>query len=216
MTWHILDVTKFWRYDVCYTYWCHSKRLTSWNFMTTWYTFWRLDALFDVMSNFMTSWCVVTFCRHDVFLTPWQAFCLVDIFVFIISGTNIMKTCFWYYNTLLDVMICFHVMMNFLTSRRVFTFMTNCLTLWRIFDFLTSWHMFYFMTNLWRHDKPSDVMVCFDAMTNLMASWQTWWRHDKLCGVITFFLHFMINFVTSWRRFYIMSKLFEVMTNFFK
>ena len=44
--------------------------LTSWNFLTTWHTSWRLDALFDVMS-----WCVFMFCWHDVILTPWPAFC---------------------------------------------------------------------------------------------------------------------------------------------
>ena len=169
----------FWHYDVCYTYSCHDKVLTSWNFLTTWHTFWRLDALFGVMSNLMTSWCVFTFCWHDVFLNPWPAFCRIDFF-FKFQEHNIMKTCFWYYDKILDVMICF--------SWRVFVFMTNCLRLWRIFDFmthfLTSWHIFYFMTNLWRHDKLFDVMVCFwchdalcDAMTNLVTSWQTWWRH---------------------------------------
>ena len=39
-------------------HWCHDKVLTSWNVWTTWHTFWCFDALFDVMSNFMTSWCV--------------------------------------------------------------------------------------------------------------------------------------------------------------
>ena len=131
--------------------------LTSWNFLTTWHTSWRLDALCDVMTHFvsfMTSWCVLRFAGMDKY---------------------IMKTCFLYNYKLLVVK------MNFLMSWRVFVFMTNCLTLWRIFDFmthfLTSWHIFYFMTNLWRHDKPFDVMVCFDAMTHFVTSWRTWWRH---------------------------------------
>ena len=113
----------------------------------------------------------------------------------------------------------FHVM-NFLTSWRVFIFMTNCLIWWRIFDFmthfLTSWHILDFMTNLWRHDKPFDVMVCLwshdelgDVMTNFVTSWQTLWRY------YVFLLHFMINFVTSWRLFYVVfwsnDELFEVM-----
>ena len=176
--------TYFWRHEIFFsvmtsvlTSWLvydidMTNVLTSWNFLTTWHTFWRLDALFDVMSNFMTSYGVFfTFCWDDVFLTPWSAFCRLDIFFFIISGTK--------YNE------------NFLTSWRVFVFITNCLTLWRIFDFmthfLTSWHMFYFMTNLGRHDKPFDVMVCFDAMTHCVTLWRTWWRLDKLCDVITVF-----------------------------
>ena len=202
----------FWRYVILID--VMTNVLTSWNFLTTWYTFWRLDALCDVMSNFITSWCVVTFCWHDVFLTPWPAFCLLDIFVFIISGAkynenyNDIITHFWI------SWYVFHVMTNFLTSWRVFIFMTNCLALWRIFDFmthfLTSWHIFYFMTNLWRHDKPFDVMVCFwchdelgDVMTNIVKSWQTWWRY------YVFLLHFMINFVIKSN-----DETFDIMTNF--
>ena len=185
--------------------------LTSWNFLTTWCTFWRLDALFDVMSNFMTPWCVATFCWHDVFLTPWPAFCLLDIFIFIISGTKYNENVFLiYYNTLLDVMICFSCYDELFDVMTCFIFMTNCLT-------------------LWRHDKPFAVMVCFWCHDEL----GTLWRHDKLCDVITgFFLPFMINFViksndelievmmkllTSWRTFwhheeFVMWQTIDVMT----
>ena len=164
----------FWRYDVFYTYWCHDKR-------------------FVVVSNCTTSWCVFTLCWHDAFVTPWPVFVVWTYFFSLFQEQNIMKTCFWYkisqiwHKVITNFWVSwyvFHVKMNFLMPWRVFVFMTNCLTLWRIFDFLTSWHIFYFMTNLWRHDKPLDVMVCFwchdalcDVMTNLVTSWQTLWCH---------------------------------------
>ena len=81
MTWHTLDVTNV------LALWRMLHSLMSWQTFWRHGTFWQHDTLFDVMSNSMTSWCVVTFCWHDVFLTPWPAFCL-DIFVFIISGTK--------------------------------------------------------------------------------------------------------------------------------
>ena len=98
--------------------------LASWNILTTWHTFWRLGALFDVMSNFITSWCVFTFCWHDVFLNPWPAFCRIDFFL--ISGTQYNKNVFlilWQHFGCHDV---------FFMSWRTF---------WRHDVFLSSWQI---------------------------------------------------------------------------
>ena len=180
----------FWRYDVFYTYWCHDKR-------------------FVIVSNFMTSWCVFTFCWHDAFLTPWPAFCRLNIFFSLFLEQNIMKTCFWYNNKLLDVMICF-----------------SCQD--ELFDVMTCFclhdKLFNIMTYFWLYDTLFDIMTYFLFHDKLMTSWQTFWRqfmflmpshtlwrHDELGDVMTdvvtslrFFLHSMINFVTSWRLVYVM------------
>ena len=103
--------------------------LTSWNFLTTWQSFWRLDALFDVMT---------CFCLHDKLF-------------------NVM-TYFWLYDTLFDIMTYFLLHDKLVTSWQTFwrhgVFLMSWRTLWRhdelgdvMTNFVTSLHLFYFMIN---------------------------------------------------------------------
>ena len=62
--------------------------LTPWNFLTTSHTFWHPDTLFGLMTNPLTR-----------FLSSWHNFSFWE--------QNIMKTCFWCYNELCDVIACF-------------------------------------------------------------------------------------------------------------
>ena len=99
-------------------------------------------------------------------------------------------TKFWRHNELSDVMTCFDFMTNFLTS-------------WRIFDFMTNgWHIFVARPDL-------------DVMKNFRTSWRTCSRHDKdltlfnvndeLCEVIT-------NLLSSLTCFWHLYELFDIMT----
>ena len=148
----------------------------TWNLLTTWHTFWRLDALFDVMSNFRTSWCVLTFCWHDVFLTPWPAFCRL---------TYLWHT-FWRLDALFDVMS------KLMTSWCVHTFcwhdvfLTPLPALCRLDIFMTHfwrWQTFWrydVCCTYWCNDKHFDVMEPFDNMTHFLTSWRTFWRNVEV------------------------------------
>ena len=118
------------------------------NFLTWWWTFWRYDALFDVMK------CLL---RHDAH------FGRNDIFVWRHEGLFDVMTCFWRHDVFLTS-LC-----TIFTSWRVFDFMTNLLTSWRTF-----WHdeLFDVMMHClmwWR---------VFDVMTHFVTSWRilTSWR----------------------------------------
>ena len=92
-------------------------------------------------------------------------------------------------------MTCFYIMTNFLTSWRIFDFMTNHLAyLWRDDIFLMSWQTF------WSNDEPFVIMTCLDIMTKVLTPGRTVWRH----GV----------FLASWRIFWRNHERFEIMTNF--
>ena len=104
---------------------------------------------------------------------------------------------------------------------------------------LTSWHIFYFMTNLRRNDKPFDVMVCFwchdelgDVMTNFVTSWQTLWRYYVFFFILWYTLwhhdvfftscqtcrcngepfEVMMKLLTSWRTFWHHDDFIDIMT----
>ena len=132
-----------------------------------------------------------------------------------------MKTCFWYYDKILDVMICFSchdelfdVMTCFCLHDKMFKVMTYFWLYDTRFDimtyFFTSWQTCDVMTNLWTS------WCVFDVMTHFVTPWRTWWRHDKLGDVITLILLYdklcdIIVFFTSCQTFRSNDELFEVM-----
>ena len=193
MTWHILDVTNV--LALCYTYWCHDKRFDVMelfdnmiHFLTSWRTFWRNFELYDVMV------CCYVLLEYSIFnaMTSFLSSCqFLTYLCSLFQKQNIMKTCFWYYNTLLDVMICFschdklfEVMTCFYLHDKLFSIMTYFWlhdTFWHHDIFFTSWQTCDVMTNL------LTSWCVFGPMTKLVTSWQTLWRQDKLCDVIKFF-----------------------------
>ena len=53
--------------------------LTAWTCLMTWHTFWRFDALFNVITNCLTSWCVQCFMTN--FLLSWRIFDVMTSFL---------------------------------------------------------------------------------------------------------------------------------------
>ena len=146
------------------------------NFLTSWRTFWHHDELFDIMTclwhydEFLMWFDVMTYVALidviTIILTPgtfWQhdAFCwhpdtlfdlMTNLFTRFLSFwlyfsslfrvQNIIKTGFWCHSELFDIMAC-----------RIFDFMTNFLTSWRILTLFRTWRI-------------------------LLTSWHTFWPHD--------------------------------------
>ena len=174
--------------------------LTLWKFLMTWHTIWCHDTPFDVVTNFLTSWCVLYF-KVNLLLSwriSWPAYIVLTIF-FIILRTKyyenvfLMSLTLWYIflcyakrltswqtlcyyamfliNVLTSWQICWRHDM-FLTSWR--TFLTYLSTLWRVFDVIANlsmlWHVFDFMTH------------CFDIY---LMSWQILWRHGVFLMSLT-------------------------------
>ena len=206
----------------------------------TWHTFGRHDALLDVMTNCLTSWCVMIgfWChwRHSIFL-------LHDNFW---PHDKLLTS--WWYNEL------FEVMTNFLSSWHIFDIMTNfwChgerfdVMIWfwhydELIEVLTSFwrhgNFFYIMTHfwlhdkhlayLWRHDKAFDVMTCstwwhlfdkpFEIMTNILLSWRVYFMTNILTSGLTFWRYDV--FLALWDIFNIMTNVLtswcvhDIMTN---
>ena len=78
-----------WHHNVCCTYWRHNDHFDARNVLTT-------SHILDILTYFLTSWLTFSldFCRSD---------CIFSLF----REQNVMKTCFWCYNELFDVMACF-------------------------------------------------------------------------------------------------------------
>ena len=222
----------FWRYDECHTYWCHDKHFHDMELfdnmthcLTSWRTFLRNVELYDVMVFF-------TFCWHDVFLTPWPAFYRLDFFFSLFQEQNIMKTCFWYYDKLWDVMIyvscydeLFDVMTCFCLHDKLFNIRTYFWFYDTLFDimiyfllhdkFVTSWQTFWphgvFLMSwptLWRHDELGDIMTNFVTSLRFhvfFTSCQTFRRNDELFKII-------MKLLTSWRTLWHHGELFDIMT----
>ena len=194
-SWRVFNVLFDKRFDVMTCFWCHDKLygvitkcLTSWRVLQT---FWCHDVsykLFDVMTNFLTSW--QTFRHHDMFLTSWPTFwChgehhgvfyeLFDVTNFLMSWHifDEVMTCFWRHDKLIGILACFDSQQ---TSWLNDGFLTSRGTFWRddvnLFDVRTcSWcHCF------WRHDE------LFYIMKNFLMSWRVFgimtcfWHHYKL------------------------------------
>ena len=200
-----LTFFKSWRvYDIITNLWRHNKHNVS-NIFDIMVNFWRYgrfwwrDTLFDVMTNFLTSWCVLYF-KANVVLSwriPWPAYIVLTFFSSIWEQ-NIMKTCF-----VIDIMIYFLFMVDVWRHDKPFVIMP-CFwwTFWRHGKFvdvmICFWHhdvnkFVDVMTCFWRHSKLVDAMTCFWlhsitfwSMLHLLTSWQICWRHDM--------------FLTSWRQ----------------
>ena len=207
--------------------------LTLWKCLMTWHTFWRHEALFDIMTNFLTSWCVLCFkanfwCCHDVF---HDLRFIVLTFLSSFREQNILKNVFvmslrsWYMfdfmtKCIFDVMPSFCIVLTFLFIISGTQYYENvCLMS------LTLWYIFDFVANFWRHDKPFVIIPCFwhddelfDVMANLL-----WYVFDimtnffdKLCDVMTclwrhtIFFRCYDMFLTSWHTF---LTYIDVMTN---
>ena len=134
-SWHACDImTKLlttWRlFDVTTNFLTSWNVLTSWKicniFFTFWQTFWHHDIFLTSwrtflsneeplygMTNLMTSLIVCFYAMTNVLLS-WRIFNVMTSFLSawyicfsLLKDQNIMKTCFWYNNKLLDGMICF-------------------------------------------------------------------------------------------------------------
>ena len=127
----------------------------------------------DILTHFLTSWLTFSLdlCRSD---------CILSLF----REQNIMKTCFWCYTELFDVMACFwchDVIAYFWLYDKLFDIMTYI-------DFISNfWHMFDAMTCFWRHHV-------------FLMSWQTFWRHGESFDAMRYF--YVANFLTLWRTFW--------------
>ena len=115
-----------WRiFDIMINVWCIFK-----NFLTSWHVFdfitnyWRYDQLFYVILS-----------NDEPFVIIWHVFDIMKNFLAFLSDDE-----------LFDLMTCFDVIANSLTSWHVFDFMKT------LDLFLTSWQTF------WRHD---DVLSIF-------------------------------------------------------
>ena len=201
----------FWLHDKIALIDVMTNVLTPWNFLMTWHTFWRPD--------FITSWCVFTlwrtFCGHDVFMTPWPAFCCLDHFISTFQEQNIMKTNFWM------SWHVFHVMTNFLTSLQTLDVMVcfwcndefcddmnNFVTLLSVF-FKFYDTLFDIMTYFWSND---DVFWSNDepfTMTNFLTSWRIFDFMTNIWHIFDKFVDVIINFLIWWR-------LVDVNANFWK
>ena len=231
--WHIFDVMTnllmrwqtFWRDDVL---------LTSWRTFWSNDEPFVLMTYFDIMTNilksgqtdFLKSWRV-----YDIITNLWRHIKhnvsnIFDVMVNVLALWKFLMTwhTIWCHDTLFDVMT------NFLTSWCVLCFKANVVLSWRIpwpayivlaffviilgtkyyenvsLMSLTLWYIFYFMVDVWRHDKPFVIMPCF---------WWTFWRHGKFVDVMICFWHHDVNkFVDVMACFWHHSKFVDAMTCF--
>ena len=160
--------------------------------LTLWGMFYRHEKLFDIMTNFFTSW--RTLWCYDVLFDAMIYFgChyrLFDVMAYFwrhyVNMTS-WRTC-WRHEEL----SFFEVIMNFLVS-------------WCICDVpLTPWHIYR------HHDE------LFNIMTNFLTLWQTLWRHDEsLFSSLRTFLCYDVLFdvlMYCWCH----DRLFDVMTYFWR
>ena len=98
-SWRVYDIiTNLWRlnkHNVSTIFDVMVNVLALWKFVMTWHTIWCHDIFFDVMTNFLTSWCVPYF-KANVVLSwriPWPAY-IVLTFFFIILGTKYYENLF--------------------------------------------------------------------------------------------------------------------------
>ena len=143
------------------------------NFLASWWTFWHHDEfvlhhdkLFNVMTNFLTSWrflmsynklfdvmkcCLQTFWPHDVFLRSWT---------------------FWRHDEHIDI------------------FLMSWWTFWyRVF--VTSWWMFWCHHN--PNPNPHDMLLM--SWWTFLNSWWTFWIHDQLFKNFLTHFDVMIKFL---------------------
>ena len=131
-------------------FWWHNELLTSW----------RIFLIFNVMTNFLTSW--------NIFDVTTNFFTSRHIF-------DVMTNFFWHHDMSLTPWHIFDAMTNFLTHWRTFCrhdvffmswcnfdFMTNFLTSWSIFDVTTN-----FLTLYGRELRPSWCKTCSSTMLPL-------------------------------------------------
>ena len=150
--------------------WCHDV------FLTSWQTVWRRGVFFTFWTNCL---------HHDVYLTLWLFGLMTNPLTRCLSSwhnsslfweQNIIKTCFWCYSELFDVIACFWCYDELLAYfwhtfwHHNVVFLLYFLTIWRIFDV---------MTNLF------DVMTCFSHYHMFLTSWQTFWRYHARFDVMT-------------------------------
>ena len=145
------------------------------------------------MTNFLTSWRV-----FDVVTYFWR---ICDVMACFLCHDEVFEDMplLWRHYELFDVMTCFDIMTNFVTSWRVFDVMANGLESWRVVDvmnnLLTSWRIFDVMTNFltsWRVLRNDELLALwrvFDLVmhflsflnfTNFLTSWRTFWRHNTI------------------------------------
>ena len=194
---------------------------------------------FDVMTNFLTSWCVLYF-KVNLLLSwriSWPSYIVLTFFSHHFANKILWKRIFG----VIDIMIyllcyakrltswqthCHHAMflINVLTSWQICwrhdmfltswrTFLTYLLTLWRVFDVIANlsmlWHVFDFMTH------------CFAIH---LMSWQILRRHGVFLMSLTCFdvfvtswltLWSILHSLTSWRTFWCHGS-FDDMTHFLR
>ena len=194
-------MTSCWRHGELFE--VMTNRLSSWRILTSWRTFWSHGERFGVMEVF-----------DDVthYLMPWHTL--------------------WRHDELLNVMMCSLlqgeccVVMTCLCCPDIYFHHFGNKILWkRVFDVIDIMINFLFMVDVWRHDKPFVIMPCF---------WWTFWRHGKFVDVMICFWHHdvnkfvdamtcfwlhsitfwsMLHLLTSWRTFWCHGS-FDDMTHF--
>ena len=139
----------------------------------TWHTIWCHDTLFEVMTNFLTSWCVILLggeffvvmdVFHDLLTLSWY-------FLFHHFGHKILwKTCFL---MSLSLWYIIYFMVNVLTSWQ--NLMSSCHVVDAFFDiivcFLTSWRTF--LTHLLTAWRVFDVIANLSMSWHVLTSWHT-------------------------------------------
>ena len=188
----------------------HDVFLTSWQtfdiFLILWRTFGRHD-LFYVMTNFLTSWQILTSWRlFDFMINFWSHDKPLDVMTCFWCNHELLTSwLFWRHDELFGVMTCFwfyvtslcDILTNFVTSWRtfwLFKVMMDALRFDGITNFLTSWHVLTSWQTFWHHDVFLISWQTFDIFLSqdlFWMSWRTFVRHDELVDVMTKFWHFL-------------------------
>ena len=154
--------------------------------LTSWCTFWLHDALFDFITNFLSSWDIFnvlkTFWLNNVFLTCLTSWRTFDVMKIVLTSWRIL----WRHDVI--------------WRHELFGVMTNFLTSWRTFDYFCCNDVGFFLrknmmcflhhdTFLWRHDvlRHHDILLTYfwrviDVMTICLTCF---WHHDTLFYVMT-------------------------------
>ena len=200
------------------------------NLLMLWQTFWRDDVLltswrncwsndepfvlmtyFDIMTSILKS-------GQTDFLKSWRVYDII---------TNLWRHNKHNVSNIFDVMVNVLALWKFLMTWHTiwwhdhfFTFHDLLILSWIFFSsfweqnimktcFWCHWHndiFFYFMVDVWRHDKPFVIMPCF---------WWTFWRHGKFVDVmICFWHHDVSKFVDVMTCFWRHSKFVDAMKCF--
>ena len=146
--------------------------------------------LWHALMSWQTVYLRTNCLHHDVYLTLWLFGLMTNPLTRFLSFCLILGT---KYNENVFLMS-----LRTLWCHRMFLMLWRTFwRLWRIFDIpFDTITFFYFiskhLTHFWRHDKPFDVITCFDIntcfwrcnMANVLTfdafltSWQIFWRHD--------------------------------------